>query len=289
MLFASLVAKAQIGQTLHFDGINDYVNSGDITATNFGAGDFSIEFWLNSTQTPMNDAAPIIAKRGICGCSNFWNILLINGGEILYEESEAGCLNYSFTVSNIIVNDGMWHHIAVIRNGNTVFIYIDGILDAANNVPIANLSNLNAVQIARSPCVNFPTQQYLNGSIDELRIWNYAKTEAEILAQRDVALCGDESGLIAYYDFNQGIANDNNPTETTLIDRTDNGNDGTLINFALMGTESNWTAPSVLLTNCSEVIIPTMSQWALWLFGLIIATLGITTLYNLQIRREKTN
>ena len=53
-------------------------------------------------------------------------------------------------------------------------------------------------------------------------------------------LSGNESGLLAYYKFNQGIAGDNNSGETTLNDETVNSNDGTLANFALNGGASNW-------------------------------------------------
>jgi hypothetical protein len=60
---------------------------------------------------------------------------------------------------------------------------------------------------------------------------------------KDTELSGSEPGLIAYYKFNQGVSNGNNSSETTLYDITINGNNGTLTNFTLNGTSSNWTAP----------------------------------------------
>jgi hypothetical protein len=54
------------------------------------------------------------------------------------------------------------------------------------------------------------------------------------------SLTGNESGLLAYYDFNQETASGTNTGATTLIDRTGNGNTGTLQGFTLSGEESNW-------------------------------------------------
>ena len=53
-------------------------------------------------------------------------------------------------------------------------------------------------------------------------------------------LSGNESGLIAYYNFDQGIPGGNNIGVTTLNDGTTNGNNGTLNDFALIGSTSNW-------------------------------------------------
>ena len=83
-------------------------------------------------------------------------------------------------------------------------------------------------------------RNYFNGSIDELRIWNVARTEEQIRANMNRSLTGKESGLLAYYDFNQETASGTNTGATTLIDRSVNGNNGTLTNFALSGSDSNW-------------------------------------------------
>ena len=78
-----------------------------------------------------------------------------------------------------------------------------------------------------------------NGQMDEFRVWDHARSEADILATKDQELTGSESGLMAYYDFNQGIAGGSNATETTLLDRA-NSYDGALTGFLLSGATSNW-------------------------------------------------
>ena len=60
---------------------------------------------------------------------------------------------------------------------------------------------------------------HLNGIIDEVRIWDIAKTEAQIKENLDQGITGDEEGLIGYWDFNEGKG-------STVHDLTANKNHG---------------------------------------------------------------
>lgn len=78
-----------------------------------------------------------------------------------------------------------------------------------------------------------------SGAIDEVRIWNVVRTAQQISSNKDAELTLPQQGLVAYYKFNQGTANGDNTSETTLEDALDT-NDGTLNNFLLSSTSSNW-------------------------------------------------
>jgi len=78
--------------------------------------------------------------------------------------------------------------------------------------------------------------------MDEVRIWNTARTQSEIQSSLNTELSGTETGLMAYYNFNQGTAGGTNTGITTLTDRTSNAKNGTLNGFALTGSTSNWVA-----------------------------------------------
>ena len=68
-------------------------------------------------------------------------------------------------------------------------------------------------------------------------------------------LATGQTGLLAYYQFNQGTSADNS-TVTTLTDASGNSNSGTLTNFALAGTTSNWVLPGGVNTGtaCSPFL-----------------------------------
>ena len=60
-----------------------------------------------------------------------------------------------------------------------------------------------------------------------------------------------QTGLVAYYKFNQGFALSNNTSVNTLTDSSGNSNTGTLNGFALTGSTSNWVAPGGVVTGSS--------------------------------------
>ena len=72
----------------------------------------------------------------------------------------------------------------------------------------------------------------LDGNLDEVRIWNTVRTQAEIQANMNTELTGSEINLVAYYNFNAGQG-------TSLPDLTTNNNSGTLTN---MDPSSDWVS-----------------------------------------------
>ena len=68
--------------------------------------------------------------------------------------------------------------------------------------------------------ISQPSELY-TGQIDEVRIWNYARTQTEIRRDMCRRLTGTESGLVGYWRFDECGGN-------TAFDSSGNGNDGTL-------------------------------------------------------------
>ncbi len=83
------------------------------------------------------------------------------------------------------------------------------------------------------------TVQFFNGQIDNVKIYSRTLSASEI---NDSYSCTPVSsvGLNGSYNFNQGVAADNNAGVTTISDESGNNNNGTLSNFALNGSTSNW-------------------------------------------------
>lgn len=77
------------------------------------------------------------------------------------------------------VNDGKWHHIAGVFDGSALYLYIDGILESAkaagNSVEVSNYE----VYIGENGQV--PGREW-NGLIDDVRIYNYALSQAEVVS-----------------------------------------------------------------------------------------------------------
>lgn len=78
------------------------------------------------------------------------------------------------------------------------------------------------------------SNRFLDGSIDDFRIWNTVRSETEIQSTLDLSLSGNEAGLIAYYNFNEGQACADNSSISTINDLTGNYN-ASVHNFDLSG------------------------------------------------------
>ena len=242
--FGSIVEPAT---HLNFDGVDDYVALNHFQRPN----QVSAEAWIKTSSN---------AQNTILGWGNdnqtFTSEFKIVGGQLAYAEFDQTTSVYQAITSNILINDNNWHHVSFTRtNGaiNNVSLYIDGVINSVGTVSI--ITNTNQLSIG---AFNFGgNQQFFNGSIDDVRIWNVARTGAQISANKNCELQGNESGLVAYYKFNQGLDAANNTAITTATATTGSG--GTLSGFTLTGATSNFLSGSPVTTGSTIPTAPTAS------------------------------
>jgi hypothetical protein len=223
---------------LDFDGVDDQVVIPNDPAFSPTTGEITFECWAKSNTATWSgpDWAGLVSQRGPTPATDLRAILGRSGTTDV--EFWIGGAFIGATVPDIT----QWHHYVGVYDGSEMQLYVDGVLAAQATTAIGILPLTDDVRIgydAAGP--SFPNR-YLNGTIDEVRIWDYARCETEILAQKDCELAGTEAGLIAYYQFNEGVAAGTNTGVTTLPDISPNGHDGTLSSppFALSGATSNW-------------------------------------------------
>ncbi len=246
LLIVAIISTTLYSQNaLNFDGTDDYVTTTSPGVSGNAAR--TVEAWIRTTAITSGNQNVIVDWGSMPLGTRFTMCVLQNNSLRL----EVGGNGIPCTTA---VNDGLWHHVAVVFNpalsSNTLKLYIDGALNMQGNLTIpVNTSSVTPVVIGRrNDGVN-----YFDGDIDEVRIWNVARSAAQIAADRNTEFCGTEPGLVAYYKFNQGTAGGNNTAVTTLPDRSGNNNNGTLQGFTLSGTGSNWVAaPSALAVTGSN-------------------------------------
>ena len=177
-------------------------------------------------------------KFGGFGSSGF--IFAVNefqttNGNLVFETSGAA------GISTTPVSWGVWQHVAFTYDGTDGKMFING---TEVNTSLVG-SGVNLLASAEKTYIGtiavYNANSHFSGDMDELRIWNKALCESEIQAKLNCELTGSESGLVAYYNFNQGVVGADNSTVTTLNDITGNGSSGTLQDFALNGYTSNWS------------------------------------------------
>jgi hypothetical protein len=229
---------------LNFDGVNDYVSLTNDASFQLSEG--TVEAWVKiPSDTSLNsDYRGIVVKQYAYG-------LFIYNRELVAYDWRSGQGNIN---TGINIADDTWHHVAMtFVDGGELKIYLDGVLlYTDNNFGIEN----QTVGCAIGAGNNSGSIQKINADIDEVRIWNVIKSTEQIAGAMTCELQGNESGLIAYYPFNQGTDQADNSTVTTLTDATANANNGTLTNFALTGATSNWLAGSPITTGSTVPSTP---------------------------------
>ena len=156
-----------------------------------------------------------------------------------------------------------WQHIAVVfdNSTSTTKLYKNGVLYSnPGGLGTSNSSRNFGIGCSQQSGLNEPTQTF-QGKIDEVRYWMGERTQAEIQAAMNNELEGNEPNLAAYYNFNQGTASGTNTSLTTLTDSTSNAYNGTLYNFALTGSTSNWVPGSTLTPVAPIVPANTTYTW----------------------------
>lgn len=243
ILFFPAILPAQKTQNcLNFDGVNDYVTLDSLADDMNGLTSFTVEFWMLADKNAQTSAIRVDMFAVNEPAFNGDNTFLLSMGGMNAQDGKLivfdGITAFDI-VSSTVVGNNTCHHIAYVRNGAQGTLYIDGILAGTHVADYAFTPN-NRYSLGQE-WDNATPSDFYNGELDEFRIWNIARSQSDILSTMNNSLFGNEPGLVAYYQFNQGITNGPNPTVTSLLDGSPVGNGGTLHNFALNGTVSNWT------------------------------------------------
>lgn len=172
---------ANVGESYYFNGTAAYFETPNnvIPAT----GDYTVNVWIqhNSMQT-----APytIISQNKNTGNNFSISIDPTNSGQL--------SVGSSWATGFYFAEDPMWHMITIVKTGTDVSLYLDGVFQESKGSTIANPDG-NVFRIGRK----FDSfTEYFDGSIDDVRVYSAALTNAEI-----DALYNENHCLRAYYPF----------------------------------------------------------------------------------------
>ncbi len=161
-----------------------------------GSSSRTFEAWIKTDK-----ANRTIAAWGLNTVENHWLIKLDGQGRLRVQ------INGGNRVGNTSLHDNEWHHIAIVLeednspNVDDLLFYIDGQPETyfATVARPINTSPNGTVEIGASKGLN-----KFEGEMDEIRIWNIARSEIDILVNKGKELAGPEDGLGMYYKLNEG-------------------------------------------------------------------------------------
>lgn len=225
------------GSGVVFDNNNGNIRFVETASTtDLGAigSSYTVSAWVRTSDTT-SSTDDVVAKHGTNSGASPFRIYLSsttrNPGVVVTD----GTNTASFT-GTTAVNDNKWHYITVVRNvsTDTVYIYVDGSLEnSATDPTTVSAANNDDISIGNGGA-SYITDD-LNGSVDDVKIYNYARTPGQIVEDMNAGHPAPGSPVgsaVAYYKFDEGYG-------TTAYDtNTQNGGSEDL---TLSTATSSWT------------------------------------------------
>ena len=202
---------------LAFDGTDDQIKIVDHSSW-YVTDSITMEAWIKPGAISTSTAQDRVVSKGV-DCE-----ITISKGDTGCSFGTKGDVQWRATIGgkNVRICGGslssdVWHHVAGTFNGGMLALYVDGVLAATASKGGSIATNSNNLVIGNHPTLPRP----YDGSIDEVRIWSRALSQQEIQDKINLELSGDETGLVAYYRFNEGSGQN-------VFDSTASGNNGIL-------------------------------------------------------------
>jgi hypothetical protein len=151
-------AQSKFGESSALFNGSSYLQMPASNNYNFGTGDFTIEFWL------------YLLSQGTGGYSHYFSVVdqptftfkSYSGHYYLYANSNTQVATSSAPVLN------SWQHIALVRNGTSLRIYVNGVVAGSSTISSSTAYGANGASIIGT--ANQVTNEVLNGYLDDFRI-----------------------------------------------------------------------------------------------------------------------
>ncbi|MGK4568078.1 LamG-like jellyroll fold domain-containing protein [Flavobacterium sp. 3HN19-14] len=243
-------------KALQFNGTNNYM-----TLNRSVSDDFTIEYWIKTTQ-PNAAGADWYSGKGIIdgeisGNVNDFGVSLMNS-KIAFGIGGGGTFTDKTIQSTTSVNTGQWFHVALTRtkSSGAIKIYINGVLEASD--VSSNTNSLAAPSALRIGSL-LNGSNYFSGTLDEIRIWNVVRTQAEIQSNINTDFSSGATGLLDYFKMNQR----NGTSATNTANASNNGtlvNSPTWVNYESISSylwSNNATTPEITVNTTGNFSLQT--------------------------------
>jgi hypothetical protein len=164
------VDMGKFGEALLFDGVDDFVEiplSDSITFTE--GSSFTVQVWVKTDDSPTKNDGIVGNYRQ--STEAFWN-LSVSGddaaarGKMGFNIRDVGKAHYSGISSPDFLNDGVWHHLAGVRDQEQkkARFYVDGVLIDEIDDETEDINSGQSIWIGEH------LERYYKGLIDDVKI-----------------------------------------------------------------------------------------------------------------------
>lgn len=262
--------QTNAGNALVFSGTS-FAQVANSQSININTNSLTVEAWI------LRDAAgtgnrTIISKDSSILKGQYALWVNLSNNLVFSATTSAGS---NAIVSTNLIPSGTWTHVAGVYDGTSMTLYINGKLEASvlqtgTIVPAASALNIGQ---------NYASSDRFVGRIDELKIWNTARTPHDIRQNIHTRLANASSAnLVGYYRMDEGSG-------SVVIDASGNCNS---INLALGGSPT-WAVATYPLTSTPVVAMNQVATdgigYAFTNTNITLAFTGITSSDSIYIHK----
>jgi len=192
---------------------SQYLTAADAASLDL-SGNFTIEMWVKFDSLPSASNAMALVMKGNYVTDGAYQLQLNNSSgtyklRVVISQT-ANASTQDVVEVTVTPSTGTWYHYAVVctiaNSTATKFeFFVNGVsvgngtaLVSGNSSSINNSSDLLRIGVGN---VSGSLGSYLDGKLDDIRIWSVARTSTQIGNNYNIELTGSESGLVAYYPF----------------------------------------------------------------------------------------
>jgi hypothetical protein len=203
------------GMALQLDGTSSYA-----TIPRPVQDDFTLEAWIKTTSSLYGTEfwqGIGLFHADVQGGNNDFGAAILNDTFAFGMGLGPGAADATLQATTPVTT-GEWMHVAATRKESTgeVQVFVNGNMEGSQAyTQVSPLSASTTLTIGG----NTIDSHYFSGAMDEVRIWNVVRTQAEIQSNMYKKLLGNEPGLIGYYKFDDSsttAASDTSPSAVSL-------------------------------------------------------------------------
>jgi hypothetical protein len=247
------------GTSGYFTGSSSFLRIPYNSNFTFGAGDFTVECWINPNRPASNNTPIVSIWDGTSTTPQSWYLLLYSTGSLGFIIDVASADTSIFTSDGAIPNN-VWTHVAITRSGNNWYMFINGIIaKTATNSSTMSAGNAFLLVGAYQNMVGSDT--WYRGYIDDLRI---TKGVARYTSNFTLPTQAYPDSIAGDPDFNSVsllLHFDASPTSFQLVD-SGPGAKTVSANSALVNTVSRFGTSALACPNYnSYAVVPYSTDW----------------------------
>jgi hypothetical protein len=231
LMASPFLLKAQVpGKGLFFDGYNDYVNVSTTSSDELNpVENLTLECWVYLNEVPSDTLNAHLISRFNC----YALTIATNGHARAYMHNDEG--DWFLQDGTTTISTNKWYHLAATYDGSQMSVFVNGRLEGTTAVWDTMARTAANFRIGSRNA--YITNTNTSGIIDEARVWNIPRTQAEIQASMNRTIPGSTSGLVGYWRFDDGSG-------ITADCETSYNNDGELMHMSL---------PSAWITSSASI------------------------------------